>query len=168
LISRVKVRQGGGRHLSPRAFAFWALAITALLACLAVAIGLLAGKVPPPRSRSQPSPANARRVPRPIYRHSVVPGGVYTREELSEATSRDRIVAAHYAGFNIGKARPLALDHDRRSYVSFRLGDKIYWTRDPVLINRAETVLTDGHTFVRARCGNQIADLPAARPRNPT
>ena len=45
--------------------------------------------------------ATARR----IYRHSVVPGGVADKVELAQILRSDRLVAAHYASFNVGNAR---------------------------------------------------------------
>jgi hypothetical protein len=33
---------------------------------------------------------------RPVFRHSVIPGGVYTPGELKNALARDAVVASHY------------------------------------------------------------------------
>jgi len=33
---------------------------------------------------------------RPVYAHSVVPGGVFSRAELEQAASREVVVSAHY------------------------------------------------------------------------
>jgi len=42
--------------------------------------------------------------------------------------------------------------------VSYRIGDRVYWTRRPVLLAPGEPVLSDGTNEVRARCGNRIDD----------
>jgi hypothetical protein len=44
--------------------------------------------------------------------------------------------------------------------VSYRLGDRVFWTRNPVRLAEGEAVLTDGGAIVRARCGNRISDVP--------
>ena len=45
------------------------------------------------------------------------------------------------------------------AYVSYRIGDRVFWTRKPVRIPAGETLLTDGETEIRARCGNAVSDL---------
>jgi hypothetical protein len=106
--------------------------------------------------------AHTSTVTHPIYPYSVIPGGSYTAEELSRAVSQDAVTRAHYRGFDVGRARPELLPQDRSAYVSFRLRDRVYWTRRPMRLKRGETVLTDGASFARARCGNRIADTPQA------
>ena len=44
------------------------------------------------------------------------------------------------------------------AHVSYRLGDKIYWTKKPVQLPKNEPVMTDGRTSIRERCGNLISD----------
>ena len=109
---------------------------------------------------------------RPVYPYSVVPGGVYRREDLAEAAARDRVVAAHYAGLRTERLRPVKLENERRAYVSYRIRNAVFWTRRPVRLARGETVLSDGENLVRARCGNRISDVPreptaAAEPPEP-
>jgi hypothetical protein len=99
----------------------------------------------------------------PYYRYSVIPGGAYTREELEKALARDRVAAKHYAGFDITGAYPVTLDRERFSYVSYRVGEKIYWTSRPIRLRKGETLLTDGSHFVRTRCGNRLVDSPPER-----
>jgi hypothetical protein len=96
---------------------------------------------------------------RPVYRHSVVPGGVYTAEELGRAM-QDEVVAAHYGILDPGAIRAEVVAADRLAYVSYRKNDQVYWTRNKVLLTRGETILTDGVHEVRARCGNRISDTP--------
>ena len=97
---------------------------------------------------------------RPIYRHSVVPGGVYTPDELRDALALDAVVAAHYTGLDANAIRADIVTRDRFAYVSYRKNDRIYWTRNKVLLTEGETILTDGASQIRARCGNCISDTP--------
>jgi hypothetical protein len=97
---------------------------------------------------------------RPIFRHSVVPGGVYTADDVKAAMERDRVVAAHYSGVNARELRVEALSDDRDVYMSYRIGDEIYWMKQKVRLQQGETILTDGVRHIRARCGNCIALAP--------
>jgi hypothetical protein len=58
------------------------------------------------------------------------------------------------------------LDRERSAYVSYRLGDHIYWTSHKLLLRRGETVITDGDHTARTRCGNLVAEVPLG-PRSP-
>lgn len=95
-----------------------------------------------------------------VYRNSVLPGGVGSAAELTAALARDPVAAAHYAGFDAAAARPVQVVHSRMAHVSYRIGDKIFWTKKPVRLALGETLLSDGEHLVRARCGNRIADQP--------
>ena len=97
---------------------------------------------------------------RPVYRYSVVPGGVYMIEELLETEREDRVAAAHFAGFRKALLREEILTEDLRAYVSYRVQNAVYWTRKPVLVRRGEKVLTDGVRMLRTRCGNLISETP--------
>lgn len=96
----------------------------------------------------------------PYYRYSVIPGGAYTAEELRTALAHDPVAASHYADFRVEKARVVTLDSDKVCYVSYRVGDKLYWTRRPLTLRKGETLLTDGVHYVRTRCGNRLSDNP--------
>jgi len=100
--------------------------------------------------------ASARR----IYRHSVVPGGVTDKGELAQILRSDRLVAAHYATFNVDNARAVTVTAPRAVYVSYRKNDQIYWTSKKVMLEKGETLLTDGEHEIRARCANRISDVP--------
>jgi hypothetical protein len=106
----------------------------------------------------------AERQGRPVYRHSVIPGGAYSTAELRETERRDPVVAAHYAVFNHGALRMTQADESRPVFVSYRVGEKIYWSRKPVRLARSEPLITDGVREARARCGNRISETP----RQPT
>lgn len=102
------------------------------------------------------TPPAARRV----YRYSVVPGGVADRAELEHILRTDRVVAAHYADFDVAHARAVTVSVPRAVYVSYRKGDRIYWTSRRVSLQAGETLLTDGRSEMRARCANRISDVP--------
>lgn len=50
--------------------------------------------------------------------------------------------------------------HVRFAHVSYRKGDRLFWTRNKVRIPAGERILTDGRHEIRARCGNRIEDSP--------
>lgn len=104
---------------------------------------------------------------RPIYPYSVIPGGARNKRELQTALRNDPVIAAHYAGFRTQSVRILRLRASRQAYVSYRMGDHIYWTRKKITLHAGETLLTDGTHFARARCGNRIADTPLG-PSSPS
>jgi hypothetical protein len=107
-------------------------------------------------AKADPRTAPAQR---PYYRYSVVPGGVYSPKEAAQETSRDRVVADHYADVDLENLRPQVNERDRDVYVSYRVGNEIYWTKKPVRLKRNELVLTDGYEEIRTRCGNRISDV---------
>ena len=98
--------------------------------------------------------------PRVIYPYSVVPGGVRSPEELQSASARDRVVSEHYAGFDFRKARVIKVKEARLVYLSYRIGDQIYWTAKKVSLHAGENLITDGKLTARTRCGNQVSALP--------
>jgi len=97
---------------------------------------------------------------RPVYPYSIVPGGVRDARELKWAAEHDPVVAAHYAGFDYDHARVVRLVLARTAYISYRIGNKIYWTRHRVSLKKGETVLTDGKMTARTRCGNRVEEVP--------
>jgi len=99
---------------------------------------------------------------RPIYRYSVVPGGVRSGEELRVAARHDRAVARHYAAFNFDRAQVTELNAPRFVYMSYRRGDRILWTRKQIALRKGEKLITDGKITARTRCANQISVLPHA------
>jgi hypothetical protein len=108
--------------------------------------------------------------PRLFYPYSVVPGGVAGVAELKAAIARDPVVAAHYAGFNLGKARVTHSDRERLVYVSYRRGSRLYWTSHRLKLPKGEKLITDGVITARSRCGNQVSDTPSAQtsPEEPS
>jgi hypothetical protein len=103
------------------------------------------------------APAKAMRR---VYPFSIVPGGVTGRADLVRVLKTDRVVAEHYAGFEVARASPVTVKKARAVYVSYRKGDKVYWTANKVMLAEGETLLSDGNSAIRTRCGNRISDLP--------
>jgi hypothetical protein len=102
-----------------------------------------------------PAPA-ARR----IYPHSIVPGGVDSQADIARRVAADPVVARHYASFQVGQAHAVKVSRPRAVYVSYRKGDKVYWTAKKMMLAQGETLLTDGTSDIRGRCGNRISDTP--------
>ena len=109
-------------------------------------------------SQSAVIPAAARSL-RPNYPYSVVAGGVYSPAELREAAERDSVVKKHYSDFDIAAARVVKLTEDQYQYVSFRMGDKTFWTHKKLRIPKGEILLSDGHNYARTRCGNRLSEV---------
>jgi hypothetical protein len=112
-------------------------------------------------------PSAMVRALRPNYPYSVVAGGVYSPAELKFAHGRDRVVQLHYADFDLAHAHLVTLTDDRLQYVSYRVKDKVYWTKNQLRIPRGELLLTDGIHFARTRCGNRLSDEPHQAEVNP-
>jgi hypothetical protein len=98
--------------------------------------------------------------PRPVYPYSVVAGGVEDVNELKWVAEHDPIVGAHYAGFNYARAQVVRLTLARTVYVSYRIGNHIYWTRRRVKLHKGEKLITDGTMTARTRCGNRVEETP--------
>lgn len=99
---------------------------------------------------------------RPLYPYSIIPGGARSREELARAIENDPVVARHYADFKVAGTRVIRLEHAELMYVSYRIGNKVFWTKTPLLLPAGETLLTDGKNTARTRCGNRLSATPVA------
>lgn len=99
-------------------------------------------------------------VSRRLYPYSVIAGGVENQQELKYAVAHDPVVADHYADFNLAKAHVERLDQDELAYVSYRIGDHVFWTNKKLKLAKGETVITDGTNVARTRCGNRVSMLP--------
>jgi len=109
---------------------------------------------------SIPAPAVGKGAARRIYPFSIIPGGVADRDELARVIRTDAVVAAHYAGFDVANARAVTVTAPRAVYVSYRKGERVYWTKKKLMLAPGETLLTDGRNEMRARCANRISDVP--------
>jgi hypothetical protein len=107
---------------------------------------------------ADPTPVAMLEPARLVYRHSIVPGGAYSRDEVAGAMRNDAVVAAHYQDIDVDRVRATTVDAARAVYVSYRVGNQVYWTKNRVRLAPGETVLTDGDTEIRARCGNLVSD----------
>ena len=96
------------------------------------------------------------RAARESYPFSVIPGGVYDWQELSDSIQRDPVAREHYQGINPNRMWAERVRQPMAAYVSYRKGELVYWTDHPVNIAQGEIVLTDGKVVVRARCGNRV------------
>lgn len=104
--------------------------------------------------------APATDLERTVFPYSVIPGGVHSVEELRSAIGADAVVADHYKGFDLSKAHVERLAAPRFAHVSYRVGEHVYWTRNPLVLPAGERVITDGTNIARTRCGNQVASRP--------
>ena len=105
--------------------------------------------------------------PRPVYPYSVVPGGIANAKELKWVAEHDPVVAAHYAGFDYERAQLVRLTLARTVYVSYRIGNKIYWTRRRLTLHKGETLITDGRMMARTRCANRVEEAPQQQAASP-
>jgi PEP-CTERM motif len=110
------------------------------------------------RQSSLRSPA--RGVGRLVYPYSVVRGGVANPDELKHAMEYDPIVSRHFQGFDYQRAHVVQLSEKQAMYVSYRIGNSVYWTRRKVTLLPGEKLITDGTIVARARCGNRVAAVP--------
>jgi len=103
--------------------------------------------------------AGARRS-RPIYPYSIIRGGAYSGAELRDALDRDPVAARHYFGFRRSLVHPAVSPFSEPVFLSYRVGNAVYWTSRPVRLPAGETLLTDGENYARARCGNRVSPTP--------
>ena len=104
---------------------------------------------------------------RPVYPYSVVAGGIEDVKELKWVAEHDPIVGAHYAGFNYAHAQVVRLTLARTVYLSYRIGNHIYWTHRRVTLHKGEKVITDGRMTARTRCANRVEESPQQQAVSP-
>jgi hypothetical protein len=95
-----------------------------------------------------------------FYPYSVIPGGAQTVNELRQAVANDSIVRAHYADFAVANTRIERIEKTQAFYVSYRIGNNVFWTKNALVIPAGETVLSDGAHMARTRCGNRLSVAP--------
>ena len=118
-------------------------------------IALPVAKVPAENAEN-----NVQQAARPVYPFSLVPGGVYSAQELQRALLVSKDLQSHYSDLDASRIKLVRLKENMPAYVSYRHGGQIFWTRHPLLLHSGELVLTDGHYSLRARCANQISMVP--------
>jgi hypothetical protein len=97
---------------------------------------------------------------RSIYPYSVIPGGAQSAGELKQAVATDPVVAQHYSDFDLANVRRITLSQPQLLYVSYRIGNDVFWTKKKLALAKGETLLTDGRSMARTRCGNRVSALP--------
>jgi hypothetical protein len=124
----------------------------------------------PDSGKTRAAAANQGQSARPVYPYSIVPGGIRSVAELKAAIATDAVVSAEYSGFHLEDARVIRLDHDRSAHVSYRVGDRVLWTRRTLKLAKGETLITDGVVTARTKCGNLISDdfVGPVSPNEPT
>lgn len=95
---------------------------------------------------------------RPDYPYSVIPGGAYSRAELHYAINHDPVVQKHYSDFDSDNVQLVTLTADRYEYASYRIKNRIYWTKKRLRLRKGEVLLTDGTHYARTRCGNRLSE----------
>jgi hypothetical protein len=95
-----------------------------------------------------------------VFPYSVIPGGAQSSAELQNAVAIDPVVARHYADFDLKNVHRVILSSPQLMHVSYRIGNNVYWTKRKLLLAKGETMLTDGHTMARTRCGNRVSAEP--------
>lgn len=87
---------------------------------------------------------------------------MFDGKEAVQAVKSDPVVARHYQeyGIDLKRLRAERAKGSEQGYVSYRVGNRIYWTKSKVQIGAGELVLTDGVNKIRGRCGNMISDHP--------
>jgi hypothetical protein len=98
-----------------------------------------------------------------IYPYSVVSGGTHSVQALRSAIWHDPVIAKHYSNFKIEKATIVEAQMPMTFYVSYRVGDKIYWTKKKLQIAKGEKLITDGQNLSRTRCANRLSEVPQAQ-----
>lgn len=127
------------------------------------------------RSRQPAAPLAYRtvvvehQVTRKVYPYSIVPGGADDVRTAKRAML-DPAIHSHYASFDLSQLREVTLATNMSGYVSYRWGDKIYWTSKKLTLRAGEKVFTDGTHIARGRCLNCYSALPMSptRPHEPT
>ncbi len=106
---------------------------------------------------------------RKVYPYSIVPGGAEDVRQAKQSMT-DPAIKEHYANVDLTQLKQVKLTENLSGYVSYRWGDKIYWTAKKITLHAGETVFTDGKNIVRGRCLNRHSALPMQpiRPHEPT
>lgn len=97
---------------------------------------------------------------RPVYPYSVIAGGIRSAGELKSAISKDAVVSGHYSDFNLSKSRIIESKTEKLAYVSYRIGNNIFWTKKKIRLPKGEKLVTDGVNYARTRCGNRFSEAP--------
>jgi hypothetical protein len=97
---------------------------------------------------------------RMVFPYSIIPGGAKSQKELRQAVTMDPVVAQHYSDFDLARVRRTTLSVPQLMYVSYRIGNNVFWTKNKLMLPKGEAMLTDGHVMARTRCGNRVSAFP--------
>ncbi len=175
-MEKRRVRGSGSRSGAPSRF-LAALAVSALIALAVIAPSVFPRNSDPatrpenwdgvapsvPAMASTPLhvlPPDLEAARHRVYPYSIIPGGIESGSELTTAFQHDPVVAAHYSDFDIAHARTMRLEQQLPVYVSYRLGEKVFWTKRKLILAKGETLITDGTHLARTRCGNRVSETP--------
>ena len=124
-------------------------------------LAVLAGQ-----SRAKRQSASKNRL---YYPHSVIPGGLVDPDDLRLAAAGDRVVGQHYSNFQWERAHLVTLNEPRMMFLSYRIGDRVFWTKKPMWLPRGERLISDGKMMARTRCGNRVEEKaqPATSAEEP-
>jgi hypothetical protein len=104
--------------------------------------------------------ASADGTDRRVFPYSIIRGGIGSVRELRQAIAKDTVVAKHYVDFDLRKLRTEKIASAQLTFVSYRVGNQVFWTKRKLMLAKGEMVVTDGQHMARARCGNRIAVMP--------
>ena len=119
--------------------------------------------------RKTASDAAKKTVPNTLYQHAktvidantcshyVVCGGVHDTAAYLKAIQNPAVKELYRP---TGSLHITKTTHAFFAYDSYRIGNKIYWTRKPRLIPTGTEVWTDGIYSILGRCGNLISNDP--------
>ena len=63
--------------------------------------------------------------------------------------------------------RSVRLTLARTVYLSYRIGNHIYWTRRRITLHKGEKLITDGTITARTRCANRVEETPQQEAASP-
>lgn len=111
----------------------------------------------------------ATEVKRKVYPYSLVPGGAANVREAKIAMT-EPANRVNYADMDLAQLKQVKLTANLSGYLSYRWGDKIYWTKKALTLRAGETIFTDGTHIVRGRCLNCYSARPMlpVRPNEPS
>lgn len=95
----------------------------------------------------------------PHYNLAVIKDGLTSIEDFKRHVQDDAILYSRFANFDWASARIIQLPA-MRVFVSFRRGNQIFWTKGLRTVESGAWAITDGHTTVLMRCGNEISFVP--------
>lgn len=95
---------------------------------------------------------------RPVYPHSLIPGGVRDAKEFGRVLASDPRLANFFRGFDATTVRPCTLPQGRY-FVTVREGQSITWSKRPIEKGN-QPCLTDGIRTILTKCGNEVAFTP--------